>query len=222
MSNKWEVLKKITESGLVVVVRATDEDEAKKITEACLKGGAAAIEITYTVPGATQVIEELAKEYQNEIIIGAGTVLDPETARIALLSGAEYVVSPYLNEETLKLCNRYQVPCMPGVMTVEGVVKAMELGADILKVFPGEAFGPSIIKAIKGPLPKSSLMPTGGVTLDNVEQWIKAGAVAVGAGGSLTASAKTGDYKTISSLAEQFVQKIKEARLENAFSGRNI
>ncbi|MBA9026468.1 bifunctional 2-keto-4-hydroxyglutarate aldolase/2-keto-3-deoxy-6-phosphogluconate aldolase [Peribacillus huizhouensis] len=220
MSNKWEVIKKITDSGLVVVVRANDADEAKKITEACLKGGAAAIEITYTVPGATQVIEELAKEYQNEIIIGAGTVLDPETARIALLSGAEYVVSPYLNEETLKLCNRYQVPCMPGVMTVEGVVKAMELGADILKVFPGEAFGPNIIKAIKGPLPKSSLMPTGGVSLDNVGQWIKAGAVAVGAGGTLTASAKTGDYKTISSLAEQFVQKIKEARLEKAFSGR--
>ncbi|MFJ7977089.1 bifunctional 2-keto-4-hydroxyglutarate aldolase/2-keto-3-deoxy-6-phosphogluconate aldolase [Peribacillus sp. JNUCC 23] len=220
MSNKWEVIKKITDSGLVVVVRANDADEAKKITEACLKGGAAAIEITYTVPGATQVIEELAKEYQNEIIIGAGTVLDPETARIALLSGAEYVVSPYLNEETLKLCNRYQVPCMPGVMTVDGVVKAMELGADILKVFPGEAFGPNIIKAIKGPLPKSSLMPTGGVSLDNVGQWIKAGAVAVGAGGSLTASAKTGDYKTISSLAEQFVQKIKEARLEKAFSGR--
>ena len=214
MSNKWDVLKKITDSGLVVVVRANDADEAKKITEACLKGGAAAIEITYTVPGASQVIEELAKGYQNEIIIGAGTVLDPETARIALLSGAEYVVSPYLNEETLKLCNRYQVPCMPGVMTVEGVVKAMELGADILKVFPGEAFGPNIIKAIKGPLPQSSLMPTGGVSLDNVREWIKAGAVAVGAGGSLTASGKTGDYKTISLLAEQFVQKIKEARLE--------
>jgi 2-dehydro-3-deoxyphosphogluconate aldolase/(4S)-4-hydroxy-2-oxoglutarate aldolase len=213
MSKKWDVIKRIRDSGLVVVVRAGHPDEAKKITEACLKGGAAAIEITYTVPGATQVIEELAKEYRNEIIIGAGTILDPETARIALLSGAEYVVSPYLNEETLKLCNRYQVPCMPGVMTIEGVVKAMELGADILKVFPGEAFGPQIIKAIKGPLPQATLMPTGGVNIDNVGQWVKAGAVAVGVGGSLTASAKTGDYKTITTLAEQFVQKIKEARL---------
>jgi len=217
MNNKWGTLKKITDSGLVVVVRANNADEAKKITEACLKGGAGAIEITYTVPGATQVIEELAKEYQNEIIIGAGTVLDPETARIAILSGAEYVVSPYLNEETLKLCNRYQVPCMPGVMTIEGVIKAMELGADMLKVFPGEAFGPNIIKAIKGPLPQANLMPTGGVSLDNVGQWIKAGAVAVGAGGSLTASAQTNDYQTITSLAEQFVQKIQEARLEKAF-----
>lgn len=214
MKTKWEVIKKITDSGLVVVVRADDASEAKKITEACLNGGAAAIEITYTVPGATQVIEELVKEYQNEILIGAGTVLDPETARIALLSGAEYVVSPYLNEETLKLCNRYQVPCMPGVMTVEGVVKAMELGADILKVFPGEAYGPNIIKAIKGPLPQASLMPTGGVNLDNVGQWIKAGAVAVGVGGSLTASAKTDDYKSITLLAKQFVDKIKEVSLQ--------
>ncbi len=214
MKTKWEVIKKITDSGLVVVVRADDASEAKKITEACLNGGAAAIEITYTVPGTTQVIEELVKEYKNEILIGAGTVLDPETARIALLSGAEYVVSPYLNEETLKLCNRYQVPCMPGVMTVEGVVKAMELGADILKVFPGEAYGPNIIKAIKGPLPQASLMPTGGVNLDNVGQWIKAGAVAVGVGGSLTASAKTGDYKSITLLAKQFVEKIKEVSLQ--------
>lgn len=213
MSKKWEILNRITDSGLVVVVRAENADEAKKITEACLKGGAAAIEITYTVPGATQVIEELAKEYKNEIIIGAGTVLDAETARIALLSGAQYVVSPCLSEEVIVLCNRYQVPCMPGAMTVDGVVRAMELGADIIKMFPGEAFGPKIIKAIKGPLPQANLMPTGGVSLDNVGEWIKAGAVAVGSGGSLTASSKTGDYKTITTLAEQFVQKIKEARL---------
>lgn len=212
MSKKWEIIKKITDSGLVVVVRADNSDMAKKITDACLEGGAAAIEITYTVPGATKVIEELAKEYAGKIIIGAGTVLDPETARIAILSGAQYVVSPFLSRETLKLCNRYQVPCMPGVMTIEGVVEAMELGADILKIFPGEAFGPGIIKAIKGPLPQANMMPTGGVSIDNVDQWIKAGAVAVGAGGSLTAGAKTGDYASIKRLAAEFVAKIKEAR----------
>jgi 2-dehydro-3-deoxyphosphogluconate aldolase / (4S)-4-hydroxy-2-oxoglutarate aldolase len=212
MSKKWEVIRKITDSGLVVVVRANNSDEAKKITEACLRGGAAAIEITYTVPGATQVIEDLVKEYKNDIIIGAGTVLDPETARVALLSGAEYVVSPYLHEDTLKLCNRYQVPYMPGVMTIEGVVRAMELGADILKVFPGEAFGPKIIKSIKGPLPQANLMPTGGVDIDNVDQWVKAGAIAVGVGGSLTSYSKTGDYQIITQLAERFVQKITEAR----------
>ena len=212
MNGKWNIIKKITDSGLVVVVRADNSDEAKKITEACLKGGAAAIEITYTVPGATRVIEELAKYYKDEIIIGAGTVLDSETARIAILSGAQYVVTPYLNADVIKLCNRYQVPCMPGVMSPEGVVHAMELGADILKLFPGEAFGPKMIKAIKGPLPQANIMPTGGVTVENVDQWIKAGAVAVGAGGSLTAGAKTGDYESITRLAREFVNRIKEAR----------
>lgn len=212
MSNKWEIIRKITDSGLVVVVRAENSDIAKKITDACLEGGAAAIEITYTVPGATKVIEELAKTYAGQIIIGAGTVLDPETARIAILSGAQYIVSPYLSRETLRLCNRYQIPCMPGVMTVEGVIEAIELGADILKIFPGEAFGPAIIKAIKGPLPQASMMPTGGVSIDNVGEWIKAGAVAVGVGGSLTAGAKTGDYASITKLAAEFVANIKIAR----------
>ena len=212
MSRKWEVIKKITDSGLVVVVRADHSDTAKRITDACLEGGAAAIEITYTVPGATKVIEDLAKAYSGQIIIGAGTVLDPETARIAILSGAQYVVSPFLSRETLKLCNRYQIPCMPGVMTVEGVVEAMELGADILKIFPGEAFGPKIIKTIKGPLPQANMMPTGGVSIDNVGEWINAGAVAVGVGGSLTAGAKTGDFASIKRSAAEFVEKIKEAR----------
>ena len=154
----------------------------------------------------------MAKEYNNEIIIGAGTVLDSETARIAILSGAQYIVSPFLSKDTLKLCNRYQVPCMPGVMTIEGVIEAMELGADMLKIFPGEAFGPKIIKAIKGPLPQATMMPTGGVSIDNVGEWIKAGASAVGAGGSLTAGAKTGDFESITKLSKEFIQKIKEAR----------
>lgn len=213
MIKKWDIINRITEAGLVVVVRAQEADEAKKITEACLEGGAAAIEITYTVPGATKVIEELAKSYSSdEIIIGAGTVLDPETARIAILSGAQYVVSPHLNPQTIRLCNRYQVPCMPGVMTIEGVIEAMELGADIIKVFPGEAFGPKIIKAIKGPIPQANLMPTGGVSVENAGEWIKAGAVALGAGGSLTAGAKTGDYAGITKTAQAFINKIKEAR----------
>lgn len=213
MSKKWEILNRLTASGLVVVVRADSAEQANRITDACLEGGAAAIEITYTTPDASRVIEQLAKNYKPEdIIIGAGTVLDPETARIAILSGAQYVVSPHLNIQTLKLCNRYQVPCMPGIMTIEGAVEAMENGADIIKVFPGEAFGPKIIKAIKGPLPQANMMPTGGVSVDNVGEWIKAGAVAVGAGGQLTAGAKTGDYESITKTAKEFVAKIKEAR----------
>lgn len=213
MLQKWSILGRIEESGLVAVVRAEKPDTAKRIADACQRGGAAAIEITYTVPGASRVIEELAKAYRpEEMIVGAGTVLDPETARIAILSGAQYVVSPCLSIETVRLCNRYQIPCMPGVMTIEAVIEAMEAGADILKVFPGEAFGPMIIKAIKAPLPQANLMPTGGVDVSNVGEWIRAGAVAVGVGSSLTAGAKDGNYDGITNLAAEFIRRIKEAR----------
>ena len=211
--DKELVLTKICDSGVVAVVRAENGEKAKRIADACLEGGAPAIELTFTVPMAHKVIEELALTYQNgEMILGAGTVMDPETARIAILSGAQYVVSPYFNEETVRLCNRYRVPCMPGAMTIKEVVSAMEAGADIVKVFPGEAFGPKILKAIKGPVPQAKLMPTGGVDVNNVGEWIKAGASAVGAGSSLTAGAKTGDYKAITALAKEFIKKVQEAR----------
>ena len=181
----------------------------QRITE----GGIPAIEVTFTVPGADKVITALKKKFKKEeLLVGAGTVLDSETARIAILAGAEYIVSPSFDLETAKLCNRYQVPYMPGCMTITEIVAAMEAGADVVKVFPGNAFGPDFIKAIKGPLPQAVLMPTGGVSLDNVGQWIKNGCVAVGVGGDLTASAKTGDYETITKIAKQFVAKVKEAR----------
>ena len=184
-----------------------------KIAEACKEGGIPAIEITFTVPYADEVIRELAKAYQDgSMIIGAGTVLDAATARIAILAGAQYVVSPCLDEETIKLCNRYQIPVMPGCVTIKEMVTAMELGADIIKVFPGDLVGPGYIKAVKGPLPQAPMMPTGGVSLDNVGEWIKNGCVAVGVGGSLTAGAKTGDYAEITAIAKQFVAKVKEAR----------
>ncbi|HHW48284.1 MAG TPA: bifunctional 2-keto-4-hydroxyglutarate aldolase/2-keto-3-deoxy-6-phosphogluconate aldolase [Clostridiaceae bacterium] len=214
MTGKEKIVSRIKESGLVAVIRADNSEQAAKITDACIEGGVAAIEITFTVPGAHKVIEDLARKYTSgEIIIGAGTVLDPETARIAILSGAQYVVSPCLNIDTVKLCNRYQVACMPGAMTIKEVVECMEAGADIVKIFPGELFGPKIIKSIKGPIPQAQLMPTGGVNVDNVAEWIKAGAVAVGAGSSLTAGAKKGDYASITTLAKQFIEKIKEARM---------
>ncbi|MGI6570190.1 MAG: bifunctional 2-keto-4-hydroxyglutarate aldolase/2-keto-3-deoxy-6-phosphogluconate aldolase [Caldicoprobacterales bacterium] len=211
--DKESVLKRITDCGLVAVVRAESADQAGKIADACAAGGVAAIEITFTVPGAEQVIRELASVYKNgEIIIGAGTVMDAETARIAILAGARYVVSPYLNREMVQLCNRYRVPCMPGAMTVREVVEAMEAGADIIKIFPGELFGPGIIKAIRGPVPYAKMMPTGGVSLENVHEWIQAGAVAVGAGSSLTKGARTGDYESITRTAQQFIERIREAR----------
>ena len=211
--DKQLVLKRIKDVGIVAVVRATTADEAKKITEACMQGGVPAIELTFTVPGAHKVIDELASYYKNDdIILGAGTVLDSETARIAILSGAQYVVSPYYDENTIKLCNRYAVPCMPGCMTIHDVVKSLELGCDIIKLFPGDAFGPGMVKAIKGPIPQANIMPTGGVDVDNVDKWIKAGAYAVGTGSSLTKGAKTGDFAAVTAKAKEFVEAVAAAR----------
>lgn len=210
---KTLVLEKILKCGVVAVVRADSEDMAMRTAEACANAGIAALEITYTVPGATEVIRKLSQTYTNgEILVGAGTVLDSETARTAILAGASYVVSPCLDEGTVRLCNRYQVAMMPGAMTVREVVQCMESGADIVKIFPGELFGPAVIKAFKGPIPQARMMPTGGVSLENVGEWIKAGAVAVGVGGSLTAGAKKGDYASITEIGKQFVAKVQEAR----------
>jgi 2-dehydro-3-deoxyphosphogluconate aldolase / (4S)-4-hydroxy-2-oxoglutarate aldolase len=209
---KTELLGKIVESGLVAVIRAESPEQAAHIAEACALGGVGALEITFTVPGAPRAIEHLTKEFGEKILLGAGTVLDPETARVAILAGAHFVVSPAVNAESARLCNRYQVPYMPGAGTIGEVIAAMECGADIVKVFPGEILGPAFVKAVKGPLPQARMMPTGGVSIDNVAAWINAGAVALGVGSNLTASAKTGDFRAITAVAKQFVEKIKEAR----------
>ena len=211
--DKEIVLGKILKQGLVAVVRTESADQAKRVAEACMEGGVAALEITFTVPGAHRVIEDLAKEYsKGEIILGAGTVLDPETARIAILSGAQYIISPYFDEATIRLCNRYRVACMPGVMTPKEAVQAMEAGADILKVFPANLFGPNIIKSLLGPLPQAKLMPTGGVGPENAAEWIKAGAVALGAGSELTKGVKTGNYALVTETARQYIKAIQAAR----------
>ncbi len=212
---KVEVLRRVVESGLVAIVRTDSPDQAARIADACAQGGVAALEITFTVPGAAAVITDLVKRYRPEqIVIGAGTVLDPETARIAILAGAQFLVSPAVNPETARLANRYQIPYMPGADTVRDVVEAMECGADIIKAFPGEILGPQFIKAVKAPLPQASLMPTGGVSVENAATWIKSGAVALGVGGHLIAGAKTGDYQSITDLARRFIQAIREARAE--------
>lgn len=205
---KYEVLQRIEEVGVVAVVRAENSEQAKKIALACMDGGIDSIEITFTVPGAHKVIEALTEEFGDKLLVGAGTVLDSETARLAILAGAKYVVSPGFDLETAKLCNRYQIPYMPGCMTITEMITAMEAGADVIKVFPGSAFGPSFIKAVKGPLPQAVLMPTGGVSIDNVDQWIKNGCIAVGVGGNLT----KGSSEDMTKAAKEFVAKVKEAR----------
>lgn len=209
MLKKSKILKKITDIGIVAVVRSETIEEGIRISKACVEGGIPAIEVTYTVPGATEVIKALKEQFTSEeLVIGAGTVLDAATARIAILAGSEFIVSPAFDKETAKLCNLYQVPYMPGCMTITEITKAMQYGADIVKLFPGSAFGPSFVKAVKAPLPQANIMPTGGVSLENIDEWFKNGVVAVGAGGKLA----SGSSEDIIATAKAFVEKIKEIR----------
>lgn len=160
---KLKVMQRIVGTGIISVVRANSPEKAIKIANAVKKGGIDAIEITMTVPGAIEVIKELKKSYPNgEILIGAGTVLDSESARAAMLAGAEFFVSPYFNSEMVKLCNRYQKVTMMGAMSIKEIIEVMESGSDFVKLFPGSAFGPSMVKSILGPLPYAPIIPTGG------------------------------------------------------------
>jgi 2-dehydro-3-deoxyphosphogluconate aldolase / (4S)-4-hydroxy-2-oxoglutarate aldolase len=212
--NKLKVLTNIAECGVVAVVRADSAEEAIKISDACVQGGILGIEITFTIKGAEQILKELSSIYADhqQVVLGAGTVLDTATARIAILAGAQFIVSPSFDKETAKLCNLYQVPYMPGCMTITEMKHALEYGADIIKMFPGNAFGPDFVKSVKAPLPQVNIMPTGGVSLDNVDQWIRNGCVAVGVGGNLVAPAKTGDYEKITHYAKQYIDRVQEAR----------
>lgn len=199
---------------LVAVVRAESKEQGEKVIDAIIAGGINFIEITMTVPGAVDIIKAMCDKYRDNtnVVIGAGTVLDPETARAVILAGAQYVVSPGLNPETVKLCNRYRVPMLPGVMTPTEAITALELGCDIIKVFPGNIVGPAAISSFRGPLPQGEFMPSGGVDVDNVEKWLKAGACAVGTGSNLTAGAKKGDYAAVTAKAQEFVKAVADAR----------
>ncbi|MDF2836936.1 MAG: 2-dehydro-3-deoxyphosphogluconate aldolase/4-hydroxy-2-oxoglutarate aldolase [Paenibacillus sp.] len=221
MLKKLKVLQQLTDAGVVAVLRADSAEEVAEMARRAIKGGIKAIEITMTVPFALRAIEQLSREYSSEAspeadnfaIIGVGTVLDPETARAAILAGAEYVVAPSLNPDTIKLCNRYGVPIMPGTMTIQEIQNALELGADVVKLFPGNLYSPSVIPSIKGPLPQANIMPTGGVSLDNLKDWIKAGAVAVGIGSDLTKEAvKSGDFSMIEQKAAAYIAAYREAK----------
>ncbi len=208
-----EILNKIKESGVVAVVRAQSKEEATNIALACIRGGLKAIELTFTVPKADEVIKHLADHIpSDQLILGAGTVLDQKTAIIAINAGAKYIVSPGFDLETAQYCQTVGVPYMPGCMTITEMLTALKAGVEIIKLFPGSVFGPSFVKAVKGPLPNIQIMPTGGVSLDNVAEWIKNGVVAVGVGGELTAPAKHGDFKAVEANAKAFVEAVIKAR----------
>lgn len=208
-----EVLRKVKEAGVVAVVRGNSKEQGLKIVEAAVKGGIKVMELTMTVPNPVEFLKEVVEKYKDtDIVVGAGTVLDAETARACILAGAQFIVSPSLDIDTLKLCNRYKVCVMPGVMTVKDAITAMEYGVDVVKIFPANLYGPSVIKSFKGPLPQGDFMPTGGVTVENLHEWFEAGAVVVGTGGSLTKGAATGDYEAVEKEARRFMDAYREAK----------
>lgn len=213
---KEQVLAKMKEDCLVAVVRAKDLEQGEKVVDAIIAGGINFIEITMTMDEGNPVefIAKMAEKYRDnkDVVIGAGTVLDPETARAVILAGANYVVSPGLNADTIRMCNRYRVPMLPGVMTPTEAITALECGCDVIKIFPGNIMGPAAISSFKVPLPQGEFMPSGGVDVDNVDKWIKAGAYAVGTGSSLTKGAKTGDFAAVTAKAQEFVAAVAAAR----------
>ena len=213
---KEQVLARLKEDCLVAVVRAKNLEQGEKVIDAIVAGGINFIEICMTVDEGSPIdlIAKMVEKYRgnDKIVVGAGTVLDPETARMAIIAGANYVVSPGLNIDTIKMCNRYRVPMLPGVLTPSEAITAMEYGCDVIKVFPGNLVGPAAISSFKGPLPQGEFMPSGGVDVDNVDKWIKAGAYAVGTGSSLTKGAKTGDFEAVTAKAKEFVEAVAAAR----------
>ncbi len=206
---KSEVLMELRKQKLVAVVRGNSFEEGTKISISCCEGGVTAIEVAYTNLEASNIIRYLNKEHP-ELLVGAGTVLDSETARDAILAGAKYVVSPSFNHDTAILCNRYCIPYIPGCMTVTEIVTAMEDGCEMIKLFPGSAFGPKYISSILSPLPQVSIMVTGGVNINNIKEWLNAGVDAVGIGGEFNKLGAKGEYSQIVKLAREYAEAIKE------------
>lgn len=212
---KLKTLLQLEKTGIVAVVRADSPEEAVLISKACIRGGVKSIEITFTTPEADVAIKRLRAEYKNdpEVVVGAGTVLDETTARLAMLAGAEFIVSPAFDKQVAKLCNLYTIPYMPGCLTIGEIKEALTYGVDIIKLFPGSSVSPDFVKAVKAPLPQVNIMPTGGVSLDNIHEWLGNGCIAVGVGGNLVNAAKRDqDYSKIEKLAVQYVEKVNEAR----------
>lgn len=213
--DKKQIVEQLESLGLVPVVRASSADEAMQVIEAIKAGGVNVLEITMTVPGAVRVIEKVADKYGSDVLVGAGTVLDPETARACLLAGAQFIVSPALNLDTIAMCHRYSAPVMPGVLTPTEVITAWSAGADFVKVFPcGAVGGASYIKNLKGPFPQIKMIPTGGVSLKTAQDFIKAGASALGVGTDLVdvKAIREGNPQVVTERAQQFIELVREAR----------
>jgi 2-dehydro-3-deoxyphosphogluconate aldolase/(4S)-4-hydroxy-2-oxoglutarate aldolase len=207
-------LQRVLDGGIVAIIRATSGDQLVNVARALHEGGIDVIEVTFTVPNVLEILAAVRKDLGKKILLGAGTVLDPETCRAALLAGAEFIVSPSLNLDVIKLCKRYGKLVMPGVFTPTEVVTAWEGGADIVKLFPADCVGPNYLKALRGPLPQVRILPTGGVDLTTLPEFLKAGACAVGLGGQLVekAAVESGNMTRIRDLAAEYVALVKQTR----------
>lgn len=205
------ILNRLIETKLVAIVRLDSGEQLVKVAEALLAGGISAVEFTMSTPGAVDMIKIASAQFGPDVLLGAGTVLDPETARAAILAGAQFVVTPALNLDTIELCRRYGRPIIPGAFTPTEMLAAWQAGADLVKVFPADTLGPGYIKAVLAPLPQLRLVPTGGVSAENAVQYLKAGATALGVGGKLVdrAAVARGDWAAITAEAERLVAAVK-------------
>jgi 2-dehydro-3-deoxyphosphogluconate aldolase/(4S)-4-hydroxy-2-oxoglutarate aldolase len=217
--NRAEVLDQIKQTGIVPIIRTADTESAVRSVEAIYEGGMRCAEVTMTVSGALRALEEIAKRFGDKVLLGAGTVLDPETARICILSGAEFLVTPSLNERTIEMARRYSKAIFPGALTPTEVLAAWEAGGDGIKVFPCSAMGgANYIRALRGPFPQIELVPTGGVNLETISEFLSAGCAAVGVGGELVdnKSIAQGNFSVLTERARQFLEKAKQARAKAA------
>lgn len=213
--NKSKIVQRIAETGIIPVVRSSSLAQASKIADALIEGGISVLEITMTVPGAVRLIEQLATRYSEQIVVGVGTVLDAETARVCTLAGAQFVVSPVLNIELIEACRRYSVTVISGALTPTEIVAAWQAGADAVKIFPCDAMGgANYLKALKTPLPNIEMIPTGGVSLANAAEFIKAGAMAIGVGGELVdlQAMRENRPQTVTDKARKFLEVVRQTR----------
>jgi len=212
--NREEGLGIIRQTGVIAIMRATSSEQLLRAADAIRAGGVRAIEVTMTTPGALSVIEQAASRHDQDVLFGAGTVLDAESARAAILAGAQFIVAPTFDRESVALCRRYSIPVLPGAYTPTEILAAKVSGADMVKVFPADIGGPAFIKALKAPLPQIDLVPVGGVRVDNAAEFMWAGATAVGVGSALVSQAvlESGDWTALTERARRFVEEVARGR----------
>lgn len=213
---KVKTLNQVVENGVVAVIRGKSKAQGLGICKASVAGDLKSLEVAYTTPKASEIIAELKEFYAEDptVVVGAGTVLDMVTARSAIESGADFIVSPAFDAEVATMCNLYQIPYMPGCMTITEITTALKAGVDIIKVFPGDIVGSRFIKDVKGPLPYVNLMPTGGVNLDNMAEWFANGVISVGIGSDLTRGLTGDNFEVVTSNAQAYMAKLREIRGE--------